>query len=498
MGNPLSRYRPMPMEEPVITPDLSAKFPSQTIPSKKFFNNNQQKNIHKRKHTNKTPKRSNSNKFPSFPSLTNEKDDLKPLERFPASNNFHNNGGGRQRPGLSTQRGGNQRNKADNRKPQRPQKTTTPRPIPIPGKDFAFLIPHHVPSPQQPALPVHNPLSNYDRNYYDYEDTNEDDYDYTDDVDSFDNDDKSSSSVGFMQNGGFGPSWEPSKVTMRRRKREAAPQAEGRSAASSIFWHNGQPIQPRGNRNRSNSKSRRRNRKNVWGDRNHNGEVEEEDISYHIVRGNNGAGRVNGGVAGGYQKNNGGVGQSAADFWDDFNIHDPQSIYADKYSAQEEPFGNNNRGGGGGYHPQHHQPETTPSIESSWGQRQRPLNGNPGGSRNKYHRDPYPQQSIQDRYQGSGKERYGNEFYGGGGEPIYVEEKNEELGSGNFDVIQGGTFYDGQDAYYDDEYNDYNRQPNAHPQRYDSENNIANNFRDFADIKNDLGKYDQGYVPRYK
>ena len=59
-------------------------------------------------------------------------------------------------------------------------------------------------------------------------------------------------------------------------------------------------------------------------------------------------------------------------------------------------------------------------------------------------------------------------------------------------MIQGGTFYDGAEAYYD-EYN-YNR---PQPTRYDSENNIENNFRDFADIKNDLLKYDQGYVPRY-
>ena len=123
---------------------------------------------------------------------------------------------------------------------------------------------------------------------------------------------------------------------------------------------------------------------------------------------------------------------------------------------------------------------------------QRPLNRNRvGGSRNKYHRDPYPQQSIQDRYPGSEKEQYGNDFFGGEN-PIFVEEKNEVLGSGNFDVIQGGTFYDGAEAYYD-EYN-YNR---PQPTRYDSENNIENNFRDFADIKNDLLKYDQGYVPRY-
>ena len=277
MGNPLSRYRPMPMEEPIVTPDLSAKFPS-----KSFFNNNQKKKIHKRKHNKKeAPKRNvNTSKFPSFPSLTNEKNSVKPIERFPVADNFPNLGKGGQRNGLSPQRGGNQRNKIDNRKPQRPRQTTTPRPIPIPGKDFAFHIPHHVPSPHQPALPVHNPDSDYDRNFYDYEDTNEGDYqDDEDDLGSFDNDDKFSAAVGFMQNGGFGPSWEPSKLSKRRRKR-AAPnlQAEGRSAASSIFWHNGQPIQPRGSRNR-NGKNRRRNRQSVWGNRKHIGYV-----YFHIGR----------------------------------------------------------------------------------------------------------------------------------------------------------------------------------------------------------------------
>ena len=74
----------------------------------------------------------------------------------------------------------------------------------------------------------------------------------------------------------------------------------------------------------------------------------------------------------------------------------------------------------------------------------------------------------------------------------YLEEHNEVLGSGNFEVIQGGTFFDDDESYYD-EY-DYRRPPSS----YDSENNINNNFRDFADIKNDLLKYDQGYVPRYR
>ena len=80
---------------------------------------------------------------------------------------------------------------------------------------------------------------------------------------------------------------------------------------------------------------------------------EDDGLGYPIVRGNR---------DGGY-RNAGGAGQSeAADFWDDFNIHDPQSIYADKYSAQEEISG-----GGVNYRP--HQIKTH-SIESAWGQRQ--------------------------------------------------------------------------------------------------------------------------------
>ena len=73
-----------------------------------------------------------------------------------------------------------------------------------------------------------------------------------------------------------------------------------------------------------------------------------------------------------------------------------------------------------------------------------PINKIQTGRKERYNRDPYPQQSIQDRYHGN--ERYGNEFYG---DPIYVEEKNEVFGSGNFNVIQGGSFYDG-DIYYDE------------------------------------------------
>ena len=55
---------------------------------------------------------------------------------------------------------------------------------------------------------------------------------------------------------------------------------------------------------------------------------------------------------------------------------------------------------------------------------------------------------------------------------------NEILGSGNFEVIKGGTFYDA-DTYY---YSTYNRRP-----QYGEE--LFENFRDFADIKNELYQY---------
>ena len=257
MGNPLSRYRPMPMEEP-ITDMRQFEVPS----SNSNFFNNKRNSLNKRKYQslNENPKKIKS-KFPSFPSIEeNDEDEVMSFEkRFPS--NFP-------KSGVKS------RKKAPKRipiglVPQR-RKTTTPRPIPIPGKDFDFVIPHNVhASPQQPALPVSNPIRDYDRNFYDYDnDGNDQVYDdYEDDSDlgsfgGFDGDDKFSASVGFM-NAGFGPSWEPSKLS-KRKKRDTSYPMEGRTAASSIFWHNGQPIQPR-NRNR---KNRRRNRQNVWGDRN--------------------------------------------------------------------------------------------------------------------------------------------------------------------------------------------------------------------------------------
>ena len=50
---------------------------------------------------------------------------------------------------------------------------------------------------------------------------------------------------------------------------------------------------------------------------------EEDTLDYHGIRGNR---------DGGYHHGGGGRGQTeAADFWEDFNVHDPQSIYADKF-----------------------------------------------------------------------------------------------------------------------------------------------------------------------
>ena len=56
-------------------------------------------------------------------------------------------------------------------------------------------------------------------------------------------------------------------------------------------------------------------------------------------------------------------------------------------------------------------------------------------------------------------------------------------GSGNFEVIKGGTFYD-DDTYY---YSTYNSRPQYGEQLFE-------NFRDFADIKND--RYRNRY-PKY-
>ena len=85
---------------------------------------------------------------------------------------------------------------------------------------------------------------------------------------------------------------------------------------------------------------------------------------------------------------------------------------------------------------------------------------------------------------------YGNNPSQGGGTGAGLEEgfrRNDAadvaiLGSGNFDVLKGGTFVDRDVLYYSDQ----NRRPNPN---LDAGDNILYNFRDFADIKNELYQY---------
>ena len=88
--------------------------------------------------------------------------------------------------------------------------------------------------------------------------------------------------------------------------------------------------------------------------------------------------------------------------------------------------------------------------------------------------------------------------YSGGGEENYKrvavsdDRDNEILGSGNFDVIKGGTFYD-PGTYYNLR---YNTRPKQHGGGgYDAD--FLDNFRDFADIKNDHIRRRGGGGARY-
>ena len=68
-------------------------------------------------------------------------------------------------------------------------------------------------------------------------------------------------------------------------------------------------------------------------------------------------------------------------------------------------------------------------------------------------------------------------------------EDNEILGSGNFDVIKGGTFYD-PDTYHHTRYNNYNPRPHYNADFFE-------NFRDFADIKKNQGDLYRDRYYRY-
>ena len=89
--------------------------------------------------------------------------------------------------------------------------------------------------------------------------------------------------------------------------------------------------------------------------------------------------------------------------------------------------------------------------------------------------DPYPQSSVQ---------TYPVNDYNRNSYPGYDNKDNEILGSGNFEVIKGGTFYDA-DTYYNTRYN-------SRPQNYYG-GDFFENFRDFADIKSDLYRNNRYY-----
>ena len=92
-----------------------------------------------------------------------------------------------------------------------------------------------------------------------------------------------------------------------------------------------------------------------------------------------------------------------------------------------------------------------------------------------------------------------------------LDQDNSILGSGNFEILKGGTFYDKDDylrpfRFYFQSLSiltskfffSSNNRPPKQSSYYGGGNDIFSNFRDFADIKKDGGKkdynsYDEGY-----
>jgi len=72
-------------------------------------------------------------------------------------------------------------------------------------------------------------------------------------------------------------------------------------------------------------------------------------------------------------------------------------------------------------------------------------------------------------------------FYNGNG-----IEDNTILGSGNFEILKGGTFFD-----TDDYRQPYSKRPQSYS--YPGTNDIFHNFRDFADIKGERKRYQEYY-----
>ena len=288
--------------------------------------------------------------------------------------------------------------------------TTTPRPIPLPGVDFPFMIPPKNPiaAPGQNSGPVKDEYDDYEyAGEYEYKpELYEFDYDHDNDVkrpeEKLDDND-----LGFMAVG-FSPSFE--SMRLKRKKREADPEGN-------LFWRGGGKAPPR--RRRGSGRRRSRNPYPRGGGGNDRAYRDEYQFSHA--------------------------------FWEDVDDDVEEDFFPNQqYGLRDHQY---NTGYG-----QENPRDRRPSRYS--------LNTD-----RSYNRDPYPQQSIQS-YPESNK----NDYY----DP-YVERHNAVLGSGNFEVLKGGTFYD-SDVYY---YGGDNRQP----QSYNSADNILNNFRDFADIKNDLYRY---------
>ncbi len=152
-------------------------------------------------------------------------------------------------------------------------------------------------------------------------------------------------------------------------------------------------------------------------------------------------------------------------------FHEPRQRELQRHRQREQQFESLTTGPRN--HPNHQQHSQLQQLLHN-----HPGTSGGGGARpvRRRHRDPYPQQSVQSY------PPYSGEFGRNGLLTPEEARDNEILGSGNFEVIKGGTFYD-PETYYHTRYN--------RPQYYDDEEedgggDFFENFRDFADIKNDL------------
>lgn len=147
-------------------------------------------------------------------------------------------------------------------------------------------------------------------------------------------------------------------------------------------------------------------------------------------------------------------------FWEDVDTEFyPHHTSRNSFSQRQQSFENNRRNNRNQYDSPSHKRAPNYSYQSAHGYSSYPSR----------HREPYPLSSIQSFPKNTGYDR--NSYY------VQDEKDNEILGSGNFEVIKGGTFFD-EDTYHQ---SSYNRRPQP------SQNgNFLENFRDFADIKGDI------------